>query len=130
MSYMYPSFEYLYLVIDDCTEVPGLYTCDSNGTIVCVNASCDPESQCMMCNATEPGMLNDISYMYPSFEYLYFIIDGCTEVPGLYTCDSNGTIVCVNASCDPDSECMMCNTTEPGMLNDISYPFLSIYISS
>ena len=40
----------------NCTEVPGVYTCDSNGTLVCVNASCDPQTQCMMCNTTEPGM--------------------------------------------------------------------------
>ena len=37
--------------------------------------------------------------------------DRCVSMPGLYTCDSEDTKVCVDSSCDPLTDCQTCTTT-------------------
>ena len=41
--------------LDNCTGVPGLYTCDLMGNIVCVDSICDPSTNCEECNISLPG---------------------------------------------------------------------------
>ena len=35
-----------------CMEVPGQFTCDSDGNIVCVNSNLTPESTCTQCRVS------------------------------------------------------------------------------
>ena len=35
-----------------CMEVPGQFTCDNDGNIVCVNSNLTPESNCTQCRVS------------------------------------------------------------------------------
>ena len=84
-----------------CMEVPGQFTCDSDGNIVCVNSNRSPESNCTQCRVPGRDPQNNCGDAIGN-------VFCTTGVPGQFTCDSDGNIVCVNSNRSPESNCTQC----------------------
>ena len=122
-----------------CEAVEGVYNCDGNGSIVCVEENRNSSTMCINCSEKYYGP--DCTTFCEAVEEMYtcgsdgkivcvkenrnptmFCINCsekyygsncttfCEAVEGVYNCDSNGKIVCVNANLDPHRNCTIGKT--------------------
>ena len=122
-----------------CEAVEGVYNCDGNGSIVCVEENRNSSTMCINCSEKYYGP--DCTTFCEAVEGVYtcgsdgkivcvkenrnptmFCINCsekyygsdcttfCEAVEGVYNCDSNGKIVCVNANLDPHRNCTIGKT--------------------
>ena len=73
-----------------CEAKVGVYNCDSNGNIVCVENNRDSSTMCINCTENHYG--SDCT-------------TSCEAVEGVYNCDGNGKIVCVEENRNPHKNC-------------------------
>ena len=76
-----------------CEAKEGVYNCDSNGNIVCVENNRDSSTMCINCSDNYYGSNCDTF---------------CEPVEGLYSCDSDGVIVCNKNNLYPSTNCTSC----------------------
>ena len=119
-----------------CEAKEGVYNCDSNGNIVCVENNRDSSTMCINCSEKYYGpdcttFCEAVEEMYTcssdgkivcvkeNRNSLMFCINcsenyygsdcttSCEAVEGVYNCDGNGSIVCVEENRDPHKNCTM-----------------------
>ena len=78
-----------------CEAVEGVYNCDSNGSIVCVEENRNSSTSCIKCFESYYG--SDCTTF-------------CDAEEGVYNCDNDGDIVCVEDTRDPSTRCTQCLT--------------------
>ena len=78
-----------------CEAKEGVYNCDSNGNIICVENNRDSSTMCINCSE---------NYYGPDCTTF------CEAVEGVYNCNNDGDIVCVEDTRDPSTRCTQCLT--------------------